>query len=86
MGAFHLFSERLEAVLDRERRTQRALSVVFVGDRRPEERHHSVTKELVDRTLVLVNRVQDDLECAVHDRVDVLGIELLGHGREARNV
>jgi hypothetical protein len=81
-----VLGERLEARLDRERRAQRTLRVVFVRDRCPEERHHAVTKELVDRTFVPVNRIQDDLEGAVHDRVDVLGVELLGYRREAGHV
>ena len=54
--------------------------------RSPEERHHPVTEELVDCALIAVNRTQDDVERAVHDRVDVLGIELLRHRREAGHV
>ena len=82
----HVLGERLEPVLDRERRAERALGVVLVRDRRAEERHHPVAEELVDRPLVAVDRAQDHLEGAVHDRVDVLGVELLGHRGEARHV
>ena len=60
--------------------------MVFVRDGRPEERHDPVTKELVDRALEAVHRSQDDLECAIHNHVDVFGIQLLGHGRETRHV
>ena len=81
-----VFGKRLEVRLDTERRAQRTLGVVFVRDRRPKERHHAVTEELVDCALVTVNRIQDDLEGAVHDPVDVLGIELLGHRRKSRHV
>src|SRR5262249_25885592 len=86
VGPLHVVGERLEVVLDRERRAQRALSVVLVSDRRTEKRHHAIAEELVDRALVTVNRIQDDLEGAVHDPVDVLGIELLRHRRESRHV
>ena len=78
----HVVGQRFELPLDRER----TLGMVFMGDRRPEERHHPVAEELVDRALVAMNRTQDDLERAVHHRVDVLGIELLRHRREARHV
>ena len=86
VGTLGLFGQRLEVGLDPERRAQRALSVVFMRDRRPKERHHAVTEELVDCALVTVNRFQDDLEGAVHDCVDVLGIERLGHRRKSRHV
>src|SRR5262249_34328405 len=81
VSALDVFGEGLEAFLNGERGNQRTLSVVFVRDRCPEQRHHTVTKELVDRTLVAVNRIKDQLEDAIHDRVDVFGIELLGHRR-----
>src|SRR5262249_32868797 len=61
-------------------------SVVFVSDRRPEERHHPVTEELIDRPLVPVDRTEDHFERTVHERVDVFGIELLRHRREARYI
>ena len=35
-----------------------ARAVVLVGDRRAEERHHAVTEELVDRSLVAVDRAR----------------------------
>ena len=59
----------------RQRRAQRAMRVVLVGDRRAEERHHAVAEELVDGALVRVDGGEDDLEASVHDLVDVLGIE-----------
>ena len=73
----HVGGERLQLPLDRERRTQRAMGVVLVSDRRPEQRHHAVAEELVDRALVAMHLVQDHLEGAVHDRVDFLGVEAL---------
>ena len=44
------------SLLDRERRTQGALGVIFVGDGRAEQRHDAVAQELVDRALVAVDR------------------------------
>ena len=82
----HVLRERLELALDRERSAERAMGVVLVGDRRPEERHDAVAKELIDRPFVAVHRVQDHLEGAIHDGVDFLRVEALGHRREARHV
>src|SRR5262249_52378208 len=86
VSSLDILGKRLESILYCEPRTERALSVVLVRDRRPEERHHPVAEELVDRALVIVNRIEDHLEDAVHDRVDVFGIELLGDRRKSRHV
>src|SRR2546425_1437427 len=51
-----------------------------------EERHDPVSQKLVHRPTVLVHGLQHDLEGAVHDPVDLLGIEPLGQGSEARDV
>jgi len=37
--------------------------------------------ELVDRALAAVDLIHQDLETPVHYSVDVLGVELVGHGR-----
>jgi hypothetical protein len=55
-----------------------SLRVVFVGDRRPEQRHDSVTRVLVDRALEAMHVFGEDLEEAVEERVPLLGVELLG--------
>ena len=56
--------------------------VVLVADGRAEQRHEAVPEELVDCALVAVDLRQHQLEGAVHQRVDVLGIEapiVFGH-------
>jgi hypothetical protein len=84
--AFHVGLQRLKTVADRKRRRERAVGVVLVRDRGAEERHDAVAEELVDRALVTVDRLEHDLERPVDDRVDVFGIEPLGHRREAGDV
>ena len=66
-----------ELPLDRERSTQGAMGVVLVRDRRPEQCHHAVAQKLIDRSLVAMHRVERHRERAIHDRVDVLGVEAL---------
>src|SRR6185295_16705993 len=60
--------------------------MVLVGDGRAEQRHDAVPQELVDGALVAVDGGQHDLEDAVHDAVDLFGVEPLGHRREAGHV
>jgi len=86
VSTLHFLGERLESLLNRQRRAERTLSVIFMRDRRTEQCHDAVTQELVDGTFVTVNGFQDDLEDAVHDPVHILGIELLGHRRKPRHV
>ena len=51
-----------------------------------EEGHDAVAGELVDRPLILVDLIHEDLEAPVHDPVDLLGVELLRDGGEVRHV
>ncbi len=51
--------------------------MIFVGDRRPEDRHDSIAGELVDRPLETVHPVGEDLEEAVHDPIPLFWIDLL---------
>ena len=55
--------------------------MILVGEGRTEEGHHAVPGELVDRPLVTVDLIHEDLEAPVHDLVDLPGVELLGKGR-----
>ena len=75
-----------QGALDAEGRVQRADGVVLVGDGGPEERHETVAEELVNGALVAVNLGQHHLEGAVHELVDVLGVETLGERGEAGDV
>ena len=60
-----------------------ALGVIFVGDRRSEERHDPVPEELVDRALVPVDLGQHQLESPGHERMHVLRIQPLRQRRKA---
>ena len=60
--------------------------MVLMGEGCAEEGHDAVAGELVDRPLVLVDLIHEDLEAAIHDPVDLLGVELLGEGGEVRHV
>ena len=54
---------------------QRAPGMVLVGYGRAEERHDSVAGELVYGALPAVHGVEHELEGAVHDGVELLGVE-----------
>src|SRR5947199_7127302 len=69
-----------------ERRPARALGVVLVRDRRPEERHDAVAGVLVYRALEAVHALGQQLEEAVDDPVPLLGIELLRQLHRALHV
>ena len=86
MQPSHFVGQWLEPALDREGGPERPLGVTLVRDRHPEQRHHPVAEELVNRPFVAVHLVQDQLEDAVHDGADVFGVELFRHRREARHV
>jgi hypothetical protein len=53
------------------------LSVVLKGNRRPKERHHPVTRELIDGPLIQLDLLHEDLEAVLHDLVDFFGVSLL---------
>ena len=75
-----------KGVLDGEGGVAGPEGMVLVGEWCAEEGHDAVTGELVDRPLVLVDLIHEDLEAPVHDPVDLLGVELLGDGGEVRHV
>jgi len=60
--------------------------MVLVRYRSTEQGHQTITRELIDRPLVLVDFIHQDFEAAVHELVDFLGIELLGDGCVIRHV
>ena len=51
-----------------------AHGVVFVGDRRPEERHDPIAHHLVDRALVVVNALHHPFEDRIQDLPGLLGV------------
>src|SRR5262249_25005105 len=64
----------------------RTLRVVFVSDRRPEQRHYSVACVLIDGALEAMNAFGEDREEAIHDLMPVLGIDLLDQIHRAFHV
>jgi hypothetical protein len=66
------------AALDLERRPNRPLGVVLVGDRRPEHRHQSIADYLVDGAAEPLYDLAHLLHAAVHHRANLLGIGPLG--------
>ena len=62
------------------------LGVIFMGDGRPEQGHDPVAPKLADRALEAVDFIHQDPAAAVHDPVDVLRVQLLGHGRKPGHV
>ena len=59
---------------------------VFVGDRRPEQRHEPVAPVLVDAAFEPVNFGGDQPEAALNDVMDLLGIELLAESSVVREI
>jgi hypothetical protein len=51
--------------------------VVFVCDRRAEERHHPIARVLIERALDAMNAFGEDLEEALHNPGPVLGVDRL---------
>ncbi len=50
------------------------LGVVFVSYRSTKKSHDPISGKLVDRALIPVDLIHQDLETTVHDLVDFLGI------------
>jgi len=82
----HRLTEWLELLLDRQGSSERTTRVILQPCHDAEESHDPVAEELVDRAVVGVDRVLDDLEGRVHDRADRLRVQTLGHRRKARDV
>jgi hypothetical protein len=56
--------------------------MVLVGQRDPAKGHYTVTGKLVDRALMAVDFVHQDLEAAVHDLMSLLGAQFSGKSHE----
>ena len=72
--------------LHTEGRSHRPLSVVLVGDRRAEHRHHRVADELVDTPAETLDLACQPIQARLQQRLDRLVVQLLGHGGVARDV
>ena len=60
--------------------------VILVGLRDAEEGDDGIADILFDEALISVNDLGDFAEDAGRDLLDLFGVELLGHGRVAREV
>ena len=73
-------------VADGKRGANGPLRIVLVRQRRPEERHHGVADELLDRSAVAFELGTQPLVVRAEDRLDVLRVERLGARGEADQV
>ncbi len=74
VSAPHLFRVLLHALLHPERRVAGPDGVIFVRERRAEERHDPVAHDLVDGALVAVNGVHHPLQDGIEDPACLFGI------------
>jgi hypothetical protein len=84
--SLHLLAVFPQGALNSQGRMHRPPWAIVVGDRGPEQCHYAIAGVLVDRALQAVHLGGDPREAAVDDLVHDLGVELLGHGREARHI
>ncbi len=75
-----------ERLLNRQRGGDGTRAVILVGNRRAEEGHDPVSRELIHRALVAVYGLHHALEAPVHDPVQLLGIHPGRQGRESGDV
>ena len=76
----------LHRLLHREPRADGALRIVLVGDRSPEDAHHVVADELVDRAAEALDLLAEAAQGPVDERLDRLGVHPLGGRRIAGQV
>jgi hypothetical protein len=75
-----------QPVPDRERRPHRPLRIVLVSHRRPEQRHHRIADELLDRAPEPLQLIPKARIVRREQRTHVLGVEPLGARRKADQV
>jgi hypothetical protein len=73
-------------VAHQEGRAQAALGIVLVRARGPEDGHHRIAHELLDKALVALDRRSHLAEEVGLDRAHFLGIESFAEGREPDQV
>jgi hypothetical protein len=78
--------EGLHVVADRERRPHRALRVVAVGRRSPEDGHDRVADELLDHAAERLELAANEVVVGREERPDVLRVEHFGPGGEADEI
>ncbi len=70
----------------RERGVTGAAAVVLVSDGSPEERHHAVSGELVDRALESVDACGENLEDAIENAMPVFGVDAVGEAHRIDHI
>ena len=78
--------QRAHPVAHQEGRAQAALGIVLVRARGPEDGHHRIAHELLDESLVALDRRGHLAEEVGLDRAHFLGIESFAEGREPDQV
>ena len=86
VSALHFLAIGNQGLLNGQGRMAGPLGVIFMGDGRPEQGHDPVAPEFADRTLKAVDFIDQDPAAAVHDPVDLLRVQLLGHGGKPGHV
>ena len=86
VGAAHLFGIAAHGVLHGQRRITGTRSMVFVGQRRPEQRHDAVAEHLVHRALVAVHGVHHGVQGRVQDGRACFRVEVADQLRRALEV
>jgi hypothetical protein len=84
--AAHLFRIAAQGVLHGQRRITRPHGVIFVGQRRPEQRHNAVAQHLVHRPLIAVYRLHHGVQGRVQDGPGLFRVEVADQLRRAREV
>lgn len=75
-----------KSTLDAEPRSYRAQRMIFMGDRRTEQRQNAIAGELRDRPLVAVDLLDHQVEAGSDDCIDVLGIKPLAQTGRADQI
>ena len=86
VGAAHLFGIAAQGVLHGQRGITGACGVVFVGQRRPEQRHDAITEHLVHRTLIAVHGLHHGVQGRVQDGPGLFRVEVADQLRRALEV
>jgi hypothetical protein len=81
-----LVGPRRQRPLHAQAGADRPLGVVLVGDRRAEERQQPVADHLVDATAEVGDVGGQPFEASVDEVLDLLGVPVLGQGREADEI
>jgi hypothetical protein len=74
MGTLELIAVAADALLHTQCRVTRPYGVIFMGQRRSEERHDAIAHHLIHRALVAVDRLHHALQYRVEELPGLLGV------------